>query len=123
MAEKNNQNQISVGLFKSRHDMPVNEYIFENGFEDVMDFTGMRKIITEWFSKNVEITAKYGVPLNSAEDGDVMTYTGNRKVFLYVTGLTSATAEVIRLCALNGISLSLMHFDRDTGEYVEQPIF
>ncbi len=121
MAEKNNQ--ISVGLFKSRHDMPVNEYIFENGFEDVMDFTGMRKIITEWFSKNVTVDLHYGVPLNYGGYGDVETYKGNRKVFLYVTGLTSATAEVIRFCAFNGISLSLMHFDRDSGEYEEQPIF
>lgn len=114
---------IRVGLVRGRHDMPVDDYIFENGIEDVMDFSSMLKIIAEWFFKNVSVTVEYGVPLNYGGYGDVETYTGNCKVLLYVTGLTAATAEVIRFCAFNGISLSLMHFDRDSGEYVEQPIF
>jgi hypothetical protein len=42
---------------------------------------------------------------------------------VYVTGLSAALAAVIRGCAYNGVPLTLMHYDRDTGEYAEQVIF
>lgn len=41
---------------------------------------------------------------------------------LYVTGLTVALGEVIRLCTEREINLTLWHFDRNTGEYYPQTI-
>lgn len=39
---------------------------------------------------------------------------------VYVTGLTAAVAELIAVCAENGISLTLMHYDRENESYVPQ---
>lgn len=41
---------------------------------------------------------------------------------LYVTGLTVALVEVINVCRINGIALTLYHFNRDTGEYYPQKV-
>lgn len=47
---------------------------------------------------------------------------GADAVVVYVTGLTVATAAVIRACYTLCIPLTLRHFDRSTGEYFPQPI-
>ena len=39
---------------------------------------------------------------------------------LYVTGLTVALVEVIRVCVENSIDLVLYHFDRVSGAYYPQ---
>lgn len=41
---------------------------------------------------------------------------------LYVTGLTVALVEVINFCHANGVSLTLWHFDRETGGYYPQEV-
>lgn len=41
---------------------------------------------------------------------------------LYVTGLTVALVEVINLCHANGVALTLLHFDRETGKYYPQEV-
>lgn len=41
---------------------------------------------------------------------------------LYVTGLTVALVEVINLCRIEGIALTLWHFDRATGDYYPQVV-
>lgn len=47
---------------------------------------------------------------------------GAEEVILYVTGLTMALVEVIKVCQENNIDLTLMHYDRNTGEYFEQEV-
>lgn len=42
---------------------------------------------------------------------------------LYVTGLTVALVEVIKVCHKNNIALTLYHYDRETGEYYPQKVF
>ena len=44
-------------------------------------------------------------------------------VVLYVTGLTVALGAVINHCAYEGIHLTLMHFDRNSGGYYPQYLF
>lgn len=92
-------NSLAVGLCASRHPMPVSGYIFPETV-DPMAFDAMEKTASAF----VEGMAGKGL-------------------VVYVTGLTAATAAVIKVCALRGTSLTLMHYNRDTGEYVPQKIF
>lgn len=41
---------------------------------------------------------------------------------LYVSGLTIALVEVISVCRAHGITLTLWHFDRNTGSYYPQTV-
>ena len=46
-----------------------------------------------------------------------------RYVDLYVTGLTQALVATINAAKVEGISLTLYHYNKDTGEYFAQPVF
>lgn len=115
---------VTVGLIKGRHEMPVNGYIFDGEISNVHDYSAIRRHVSEWIAENVGITRRdFGIGLNQADDNDVTCFCGENSLTVYVTGLTSVTAEVIRCCAINGVSLTLMHFDAATGGYREQCIF
>lgn len=111
-----------VGLIRGRHEMPVSEYIFSE-IEDVFDFTKMEKVILNFLEKEVGITTTTRMALNQYENTDVECFCGSTALVVYVTGLTSVTAALIKCCALNGVQLTLMHFNNATGEYEEQFIF
>ena len=93
--------EINVGLFKGRHELPVNNYIFAGEISPV-DFKRMDEVAMCW-------VMQYTNP------GDVL--------FLYVTGLTAATVAVIKACKRLGLGLVLMHYDRTSGRYVPQDVF
>lgn len=90
------------GTIKGRHELPVENYFFE-GDVDPTDFAAIAeqvsKVIYTFDVKNVFLK-------------------------LYVTGLTCVTAEIIAQMFLeynpDNFCLVLMHFDRETGEYIEQ---
>ena len=88
-----------VGLCASRHSMPVSGYIFPETV-DPMAFDAMEQTASAFIDSMA-----------------------GRDLVVYVTGLTAATAAVIKVCALRGIGLTLMHYNRETGEYVPQKIF
>lgn len=44
-------------------------------------------------------------------------------LILKVSNLSSVTAALVQVCAVYGVELTLMHYDRDTDEYVPQVIF
>lgn len=48
---------------------------------------------------------------------------GKNELVCYITGLSSVTAALVQVCAVYGVELTLMHYDRDTDEYVPQVIF
>lgn len=114
--------KIAVGLIKGRHEMPVDNYIFEN-IENVFDFSIMADTISAFLKNSIGIKITYGSCLNQNDYTDVQMFTGCNELVVYITGLTAVTAELIRLCALNGISLTLMHYNNATNEYVAQKIF
>ena len=118
----NRNEKIMVGLCAGRHEMPVSEYIFDE-VEDVLDFKAISDRIFYFLRDRVGFSVTPGCGINQADYVDIEVFRGDKELVLYVTGLTSLTAEVIRLCALHGISLTLMHFNRETGEYVPQHIF
>lgn len=41
---------------------------------------------------------------------------------VYVTGLTPATLAVVDVCNQRGISMTALHFNRDTGGYFRQQV-
>ena len=94
-----NTNNIAVGLCASRHSMPVSGYIFPETV-DPMAFDAMEQTVSDFIASE-----------------------GVKSLVVYVTGLTAATAAVIKVCAAQGIGLTLMHYNRETGEYVPQKIF
>ena len=109
------------GLFPGRHELPeVQGYVFPATVNPV-DFDGMQVIVSDFLRENAGIVMKDGLALNGAEDARI--FAGTVEINVYVTGLTAATAALIRGCALNGVSLTLWHFDRESGEYVPQEMF
>ena len=113
---------VIVGLCKGRHELPVEVYIFEREI-DPLDFITMRRTVEKFILDHVGLTTETREALDQRYEDDVPCFTGEHKLIVYVTGLTAATAAVIQVCAMNGVQLTLMHFDRDTGEYVPQEIF
>ena len=91
---------IKVGLIKGRHNLPVEEYIFDK-IENVLDFEALRRRATQWVEDHCEI---------------------GRPVTLYVTGLTAATVAVVEACARQGVNITLMHYNASTGEYEPQEL-
>lgn len=113
---------VSVGLCASRHAMPVTEFIYPESVNPT-DFARMEKTAEEFILHHVGLTTENRQALDQRWSEDVPCYTGKRALIVYVTGLTACTAAVIKVCALNGVSLTLMHYDRETGEYLPQRIF
>lgn len=103
--------KVVVGLIKGRHNMPVSSYIF-NEVEDMFDYELIREHIVYFI--NTEVGVK------RAEDGIVYTSRGLKHLVVYVTGLTSVSCELVDVCNALGVPLTLMHYDRDTGDYRPQ---
>nr|DAD81954.1 MAG TPA: hypothetical protein [Siphoviridae sp. ctAvK3]DAE15150.1 MAG TPA: hypothetical protein [Siphoviridae sp. ctdVv30] len=113
---------VSVGLCASRHAMPVTEYIYPESV-DPTDFERMDEIAEDFVLHHVGLTTVTRQALDQRWGEDVPCWAGKRTLIVYVTGLTAATAAVIKACALNGAGLTLMHYNRESGEYLPQQIF
>lgn len=90
---------ISVGLCAGRHDLPVTEYIFHN-ILDPMDFEGMRRTAYEF----------------------VTNHCSEKELIVYATGLTAALCAVVSMCQAYYVPLTVMHYDRDEGNYKPQRV-
>lgn len=119
---KYDDNIVRVGLIKDRHSMPVQEYIFDKVI-NVFDYEYMTNVVNSFLRTRMDIEITEGIALNQCDLKTVPIIKGKKKLVVYVTGLTSATAEVIKWCAKHGVSLTLMHFDYSTGGYRSQVIF
>lgn len=94
---KHMANNKVFGLCEGRHPIEgVSEYIFPNTL-DVLDIKGMEKMAEAKLE-------------------------GCSSVTIYVTGLTVALTAVLTVAIWNGISVKLMHFNRETGEYYPQQV-
>lgn len=113
---------LRVGLVSGRHEMPVSEYIFDK-IDNVFDFDMMAVKIEDFIMENIGIQRVHTFGINQLDRTEVAVAKGAKRLVLYVTGLTSVTAAVIACCATWGVPLSLMHYDRETDDYVEQVIF
>lgn len=88
----------TLALCEGRHEMPdaVEGAIFGNSV-DPLDVDGLEKIASEKLA-------------------------GVQHLRLYVTGLTVALVAVINVCHEKCIKLTLMHFDRGSGNYYQQMV-
>lgn len=115
------EKNITAGLVKGRHEMPVESYIWD-GPVDPMDMKGIRQHAFDWVAEHCNIRRSCGQGLNQEEYTDVQVSVGD-PLEVYVTGLTACTAAVITACACNGVPLTLMHYNAANGSYVAQPLF
>lgn len=92
---------INVGLVKGRHEMGdlVSDFIFKGPIDDPTDF-GKMWLAADGFIGDLPMDVK--------------------EINLYVTGLTAALIEVIKVCRQYNIKLNLFHFDTKTNTYVKQ---
>lgn len=114
--------KIVCGLCASRHPLPVAEYIYPETVNP-LDFDGLRAAAVKFVLDRVGVESVYAQPINGNDYTDTACFRGRRALVVYVTGLTAATAAVIAACAKNGVHLTLMHFDRESGNYLPQVIF
>lgn len=114
---------VTVGLIRGRHEIPVDSYIFDDAISDVMDFKAICQHICKFIVDKVGIATCAGTGINQHDYTDIEVMCGQRRLVVYVTGLTTVTAELIKICAMNGIHLTLMHYNTATEEYIPQPIF
>ena len=95
---------MKVILCEARHHHPEIEglpSIFTNTIS--MDFAAMDETVSGFVKDNMETLNAEGLDL-------------------YVTGMTPATCAVIRICLCREIELRLYHYNRETDNYVCQPI-
>lgn len=98
--------EIKVGLVKGRHELPVDEYIFEE-IKDPSDIEGIEKQAEDWVLSKLEPFLFY-----------------EETLVIYVTGLTVALTSVIKAAANSFCRhLVLMHYDKATNDYLRQIIF
>jgi hypothetical protein len=88
---------MKLGLCQGRHEMPVDDYIFEHTIKNPFDFKELEDIVHNKLMK-VE------------------------KLDLYISGLTPILIVVVNYCITNAIDLTLFHYDIKSGEYMPQKI-
>ena len=116
-------NTLIVGLIKGRHPLPVDEYIFDEAIADVHDYEAIAKAIKDNIKNRVGVGTCVGQALDSNDYTDIQLFCGMKKLEVYVTGLTPVTVELVKWCAYNGITLTLMNFDLVTNSYKVQKVF
>ena len=111
---------VVVGLIAGRHSLPVSAFIFATEFTYVLVLRSLAKLMDHYLVHRVGISVVSGACINQDDYTDVRVWCGRRDLVVYVTGLTAVSTELVAACARNGVNLTLMHFNRDTGEYVPQ---
>lgn len=91
------------GLCEGRHEINgVTEYIFGNTISDPTNTEGLKKEALAFFIDN-------GVKSTEC-------------INIYVTGLTVALIAAINAAKEIGVTVTLYHFDRETGSCFEQSV-
>lgn len=95
---------MKLGLIKGRHEIPQVEgrYIF---IED-LNPTDVKEAEGKAYSVFAGIKAVYP----------------DSHIDLYVTGLTMALIAVLNAARKHGMTVTLYHFDRETGQYFPQEV-
>ena len=93
---------IKCGLCKGRHQIPTNKFIFP---------AVINPLDLDW---QYDTAIKSMKELGIMEDG---------KLELYVTGLTVALITVLSICRSYNISVTLLHYNRNTDDYYKQEIY
>lgn len=94
-----------LGLCDNRHEIPdVTTYIFaEGGISFPIDPKTLRNKVVDRFNE--------------------LGITDHDDLIIYVTGLTPALTAVIRTAFKHSMTLTLMHYDKDSKSYIEDALF
>ena len=93
---------VCAGLCEGRHPLPVDEYVYRE-ISSVSDLDTLDRVACDFI-------AAHSLGHGAGE------------LRLYVTGLTVALVAVINCCCRNGVNLTLLHFDRESGQFFPQPV-
>jgi hypothetical protein len=114
--------QKTMVLCAGRHEMPANDGAIFPGEINPLDVAGLevqaRKRLLEMFP---EWKQGYGSLPNQICPTDILVAVRG-ELRLYVTGLSVALVAVINACRWMGVDLTLLHFDRESGEYYPQMV-
>jgi hypothetical protein len=114
--------QKTMVLCAGRHEMPANDGAIFPGEINPLDVAGLevqaRKRLLEMFP---EWKQGYGSLPNQICPTDILVAVRG-ELRLYVTGLSVALVAVINVCRWMGVDLTLLHFDRESGEYYPQMV-
>lgn len=112
---------IKAGLIRGRHELPVDDYIFDT-IDDITDVnvltnTAANKLL-QMFPHAVITTAC--LP-NQADYTDIPVFCRGQ-LGLYVTGLTVALVAVLNAARQLGVRVILYHYDNSTLDYFTQDV-
>lgn len=107
---------LKVGMIKDRHEMPewIKTYIFNSAIprHEINNFAKLDGTVSEFLLSNIKVMKD--------KDGN---FCGDRDLEVYVTGLQSPLASIIKMTQINGINLTLMHFNPAINAYEPQVIW
>jgi hypothetical protein len=94
-----------LGLCENRHEIKdINTYLFKDGdIQFPINPSDIRRKVVDRFNE-----------LGITDKDDLI---------IYVTGLTPALTAVIRIAFKHSMTLTLMHYDKDTKSYIEDVLF
>ena len=122
---------LNIALCEGRHQIPeaVDGAIFGNTITDV---TNSRKLEDLAFSglwnaayrhhKTGETGFLRTAPDWDGCDMEPLCFVQELHINLYVTGLTVALIAALNVCRHEGLTVTLWHFDRETGSYFSQGV-
>ena len=130
-----NRIALKMALCEGRHDIPdaVDGAIFPAVIEDVTDVRGLevaaeaaiaRAALAHYRTGETDYmpTALYANVVERQGRFPQIDVAPSIDLVLYVTGLGVALVAAINACLRVGISITLMHYDRDTGSYYPQDV-
>ena len=98
---------MKLGLCKGRHEIPnVEDYVFEETLNPLQ----VNELREAAFKKLQEV---FGV-----KEGNLW----GQELHIYVTGLSVALVAAIDAALSMALSVTLWHFDRESGEYYPQKL-
>ena len=125
-----------LGLMEGRHALPVEDYVlpsnivkskvFNKALEE-MDLDKIQDLICQSlanYARNKGIAVYREMPIEGSNGEWEMVYAfpKNQQVTLYVTGLTPVLIEALEVLKDYGASVTLMHYDRNSQNYVSRKL-
>ena len=110
MTTKHKTITLNMGLCEGRHEIPqvTDGYIFPSEVNPI----DLRQL------NNIAVDRLMDICEKEYNDKKQIVVQLN----LYVTGLTVALIEVLNICKMYGIRVTLYHYNRDTNDYFPQEV-
>lgn len=105
-------NTVIVSMIQDRHRMPTQKAIFNNNIKDIFDFNYFDSTVEKFLLNDVGVRK---------DDNDV--YHGIRDLAVYISGLSTIQASIIKMCTKYNVNLTFIHYNKETGGWVSQQIF